>query len=69
MKRESERSGGRHTHQQRPALSIPEKKRLSDESSPKTPKSPHNVADSSGFMDAIFSSIKCAISIRFQLPK
>ena len=55
VKRESERSSSR----QRPSLSIPEKKRqLSEESSPKTPKSPHNVSDSSGFMDAIFSSIK-----------
>ena len=54
VKRESERSSSRH----RPTLNIPEnKKRQSEESSPKTPKSPHNVSDSSGFMDAIFSSI------------
>ena len=55
VKRESERSSSRRGP---PALSIPEKKRQSEESSPKTPKSPHNVADSSGFMDAIFSSIR-----------
>ena len=55
LKRESERSNS----SKRPTLSIPEnKKRQSEESSPKTPKSPHNVSDSSGFMDAIFSSIK-----------
>ena len=55
LKRESERSNS----SKRPSLSIPEnKKRQSEESSPKTPKSPHNVSDSSGFMDAIFSSIK-----------
>ncbi|TRY70559.1 hypothetical protein TCAL_02340 [Tigriopus californicus] len=41
-----------------PSLVIPEKKRPSDNDSPKTKSSsPHNVLDSSGFMDAIFSSI------------
>merc|ERR1719220_1084698 len=56
LKRESERSSS--ASRQRPTLSIPEnKKRQSEESSPKTPKSPHSVSDSSGFMDAIFSSI------------
>lgn len=40
------------------SLVIPEKKKPSDNDSPKIKlSSPHNVLDSSGFMDAIFSSI------------
>ncbi len=44
----------------KPSLTIPDKKRSStDGESPKSGgKSPHNVSESSGFMDAIFSSFK-----------